>query len=1452
MMLRKKKLIVILFMALVLVPYAFSSAQDSENEELLYLTDIISSGGILESVPIVDSDGNLHTFIHVRNSEKDSLIHLTYEDGEILYRVVEEDATGLTIHYSYASPINIGLVYSIDGGTGSKTFYHFITGEFAHHSYEIFWISGGDLIGGYVTFFDFQFINGYLHAFHNMWDHGDMVNMTIYHYRGYMSFDSQLYEIEPALSGLEDVMDIAVDVLDQVWYIHRLDQQFFGIGAAILDNMTMYPQTTRTFSNVLFPVDKIDVETTSNGLSFIFTNPFYLYWGEINSSHITEYTTPAFFENPIASFYFDNGLLKSLIVVELNENEFIDLYYYKFDGQWRFSSISSENQMEADSFSIFLSSTDYVVFYDTTISTNDYRPGPSQKYREDEAFGLFIITSLTLDHDLYVEGLTAYNVIKEFFTKQWYLFLIAVLGAALLGVLIWQFIKRRGAEIKAFLTDDQVGKHSKFVLVFLNIWRRISNAFSTITTIWFSNKKRSILTLAGFVITGYLLSSAIIIAQSEESAMIKAYDRSFPLFADKSPSVQLETSLQSSVVGGLNVSPSYGTDAEQEVLDLYDGLVIQKYITGVQATYYVNTKIYNPLHPVYSTYHFVSLPDTSDDFMNTMLMEGRLPTNESEVILADQLAYLTQLGVNDTMSIVAATDNPPDTANYLLNVTIVGIYSQINFAQAKRTTAYLGLPYDIYSIASENAYIITKQSIFFDVLSKGGKMNLFLRGYYQLEMNFDEFNVGERSTLVSEQDILLGRVFSFTFDDSSLVRVKDEMAEFFEDFNTYYLNNMARLLIFAIPAVLLSIFMVFESSELFSTSYEQEMNILRSRGIRTRKIFTTYLSIRTFEILIASLVSFGIAVGTAVPLIRINGFIRFTNTDTHLVIGNVPAILGLVIAVLFIISIPRIIILVRRKKTIEKAPTVRKRTKRIREKVTSGDPTKSAVKTVGKEIAKDLAIAGDISVTDASVVSAVIAFFALIIKYKLITWRDVFFLVLGTGTLIYFYNQSFISYYDAALGDFTINLFLTISGAIFTLIGALPLIIKIIGLILRAISNLVWKAKKSRFNFSIAEIGKDIKYFENITLIFLLVVLIIIPVLVVPYSKESTLTEQAYFINGSDVKIENWATIDEITEEDINDLAGVKEYTHVEVHTVYNTMFRFTRLVVVNTTSFLNTVEKPSDHMGQISWNLINQLDANNTLVSDAMYTDYYLGLGDRYTFQHPDVPWLHHSLTVIGKFDTFPMYYFEEDKDEQEYMMIMSTEAFDIVEDVVVRRLKSKDEMIIKAQNGNAARNVVDKLFEKEQDMKVKTIDDIKDSLKTPLYNIFIIEMILSLFVASVVLLFSTFTTAIKILEKRVIKHDIMKKMGINTTKIINMTTVQTTLAAIVPALIIGAAGGIAVVAPTLKQLIYGTQQFSMHVNYPIVMLLLIFFGIPALIYISLRFFLNREFAKYAPTMME
>ncbi|MCK5303731.1 MAG: hypothetical protein KAJ72_00665, partial [Candidatus Heimdallarchaeota archaeon] len=1219
----------------------------------------------------------------------------------------------------------------------------------------------------------------------------------------------------------QNVVETLVDRNGDLWYLYDYTGPY-GIGIGSLNRAAemMIPIDQQGFSDVSYEVEKvIAVAEDTDLLSFMFLNPNRMFWGTFDGINIIENSQAISYINPSDFNYKVEGDIRTLILADAQgSTSFVNIYYATMPSDtWLFNPLTISNQISEGFFSTFIYGEDYVLLYNTTVNPSEYSPTVGVQYLEEKAISLFTVTSDQIDSTVYIENLTSFNPWVEFFTTQWYVLVIIGVVLALLITLLVIYIRRNREKLSAFLTDTQVGEHSKFVLFIKNVSRYIKNVTNTVFTIWTSNKKRTFLTLAGFVITGYLLSSAIIIAQSEESAMIKAYYESNSMLSDSSVSARVVTSLVSNGLDNFSIEDDYSNIAKQEILDIHDDMIIQKYVDQVISAYSTLTYVYYQFTETQfyqKNYDFVGLPDDSDELLQTLIYEGRVPENKNEVVISYRLSQdvsrYQQVQINDTLMVIASnTDVGGQVNNYMINATIVGFFSPLNVAQIRKISTYLDLPNDIYTIIEEKE-ILTKESLFFDFFNKNDtKLGLnIVRGYYQFDYNFDTFRIDERAALTTEQEELEGKIFAFSFDELSAITIgvknaqdvfTSEIKEFFEDFNTYYLNNMARLLIFAIPAILLSIFMVFESSELFSSSYESEIDILRNRGIPNKQITSIYLSIRFFEIIIASLISFGIAILTAIPLIKVNGFITFRNQDTNLVIGNVPAELAIVFVFLFVISVPRILMIIRRKKSVEKAPST----------------------------------------------------FMKIIKA--ISWRDLFFLLIGIALFWYFYNQAFLAYYDSHVENFILYLYLTIIGAIFTLIGGLPIIIKILSMIWKGIGYSLWKAGKSKTSFLFSEISKDIKYFENITLIFLLIVCILVPVLIVPYSKESTLSQQAYFLNGADVKVESWNKITEISEEQIEAMGEVRFATNVKVYTMYSGSFTNTRIVVVNTTEFTNIIQKPPQSVSDLAWSKMKQLTNTTVITSRSVHQIFNKEIGEYMSFSALlGNTTLIHRLEIIEFFDLFPVYYDEVEAADKKTMMIMSYEAFDAIDSIITTRLKTFDDLYIKLYDVNKAEEVKRDIFPYTGGQVVKTVEDMKDTLKTPLYNIFIIEMILSLFVASVVLVFSSFTTSIKILERRVVKHDIMKKMGINVPTIINMSAIQTLVAAILPSMIIGTAVGLFAVRPTLIQLSYGTAPYEMYVNYPWLMIAMLIVGIPLMIYIFMNLFLKREFGKYAPTIME
>ncbi|MCG3227272.1 MAG: hypothetical protein H7645_10150 [Candidatus Heimdallarchaeota archaeon] len=1392
----KKKVAYLLLLTIfaVSITSKLSIAQDSQN--LLYMTDLSEGGGFSQSESIIDGAGNIHIFFVVKSSLGERLMHLYYIEEEVYLEVVRQNAQSLIIWYSYNTSASVGLVFSTISSSGENVFYHYHW-DILEDGVELILSIPIEYIIGFDIFIKVCFVGWVVHVFYTfMWgEESTTTNLT--HYYGYYE-DGFTYETfilpyyDPLFQYARDVVDIVVDESQDIWYLYQIEDPTYGIGIYKIEAGSFVFYDFTQFSEVFYTVDKIITlldDDPGEIFTLIFATPSSIHWGTFDGSVLTQHVQSTFYANPIEiAFEIQEGR-KSVIITDYSETtSTVNFYHGSLEGSiFTFSTIVSSESIPRNHFSVSISGSNYLILFNKTVDTSDYKPeaGGSLRYREKQAIGLFILSSVVFQISTYIENLNVYNPIQEFFQTKWYILVIIGGVLALVVTILAILYSRKRKDIKAFLTDKQVGDFNRFTLFFLNIWRLISNIFSLIFSIWFSNKKRSVITLAGFLITGYLLSSAIIIAQSEESAMVKAFDRTYPLVGDRTISIKLDTTLTSTP------NATYDVDAKEEIMELYDDYEFEKYIAGIESSYYTGVKVGTSVSPRL----LVALPDESEEFLFSTLLEGRTPVNANEVIVKLRTAEFFHLEVNDTFLITP----------YKYNITVVGIYSELNVAQTRRLSNYLDLPHDIYNLF-EIADILTKNSLFFELLSTMSSINQDLHGYYQFVTNFNQFKMAERTTLIEEQTTLNEKVFSFSFDSSSTLKIRNEMLNFFSNFNAYYLKNMARLLIFAVPAILLSIFMVFESSELFSSSYEKEIEILGNRGVRNRKLTLVYLTIRMFEVVAAALLSFGLAVLTANPLIKINGFLRFNNPDTHLVVGNVGVELVLVMFILFVISVPRIIMIVSRKRQVEKAPNVFKKI------------------------------------------------------LKIITWRDLFFLGIGSGFFFFFYNETFVAYYESNTGNFTTFLFLTIGGAIFILLGGLPLVIKLLSTFWKIIGFIIWKTRKTKISLTFSEISKDIRYFENITLIFLLVVCILIPVLVVPYSKESTLTEQAYFMNGADLKVENWHQRFGMTIEEVAALEGVESVTQVKLHNMHVVTIEEVAplsfktfpvsILEINSTNFLPTFYEPPSQLLVENWAQVGELSNNTVMMSTATLDHYILDVGDKYEFENVLMT-KNHIVTVTADFDLFPVFYFEEDAEEESLMIVVNNECFDGLLKVDSSITKITDEIYVRLNDVSALAAVGDAIYS-EAGLISKSFEDFKDLLKTPLYNIFIIEMILSLFVASIVLVFSSFTTAIKILEKRIVKHDIMKKMGLSVSRIVNMSTVQTMLAAVLPALGLGAAVGYLTIGPTLIQLNFGIEPFGLYINYPMTPLIILFVGIPTLVYIGLNYFLRREFTKYAPTVME
>ena len=117
----KTKLLVLTLLLVVSPLFTFATATAADREEILYMTEYTAGGGVVESFPVIDMNGDLHTFLHIVTASDERLVHLYYVDGETTFDF-----------WNNSSPVNYGQVERF---MSTYTERHFL----AYNRYSLYW-----------------------------------------------------------------------------------------------------------------------------------------------------------------------------------------------------------------------------------------------------------------------------------------------------------------------------------------------------------------------------------------------------------------------------------------------------------------------------------------------------------------------------------------------------------------------------------------------------------------------------------------------------------------------------------------------------------------------------------------------------------------------------------------------------------------------------------------------------------------------------------------------------------------------------------------------------------------------------------------------------------------------------------------------------------------------------------------------------------------------------------------------------------------------------------------------------------------------------------------------------------------------------------------------------------------------------------------------------------------
>jgi hypothetical protein len=163
---------------------------------------------------------------------------------------------------------------------------------------------------------------------------------------------------------------------------------------------------------------------------------------------------------------------------------------------------------------------------------------------------------------------------------------------------------------------------------------------------------------------------------------------------------------------------------------------------------------------------------------------------------------------------------------------------------------------------------------------------------------------------------------------------------------------------------------------------------------------------------------------------------------------------------------------------------------------------------------------------------------------------------------------------------------------------------------------------------------------------------------------------------------------------------------------------------------------------------------------------------------------------------------------------------------------------------------------LEEDLNINVESTEEEADVIlirEFPFYSLMTAEFVFGILVCLVAIIFTSLSNPIKILQKRITKHDVLKKIGIPSNSIILITGLELLISAILPGLIIGGVAGYGLVRLTgFLMLSFTYSSIPYTIPYPYPAMLLIFLGIPILFYSIFFAAMKINFVRFTPRNLE
>jgi hypothetical protein len=772
-----------------------------------------------------------------------------------------------------------------------------------------------------------------------------------------------------------------------------------------------------------------------------------------------------------------------------------------------------------------------------------------------------------------------------------------------------------------------------------------------------------------------------------------------------------------------------------------------------------------------------------------------------------ELAY--GIDLNDMLTI-NSTSSPSDIDFDTIEIEVVGMYKQPSSSQIENACELLSLPSDpIKSLAYYHSLIVPME-YFLTNFENATKYHLQIYGEMQFEYDFENSDAQEITDLTTEVYLLREEgPYPLSSSSSGYWSIGYELIIEFTGIDII-LNISYLLFIFlSIPILFLALFLVFEVNELFGSSFEQEIKILRSKGVSTGTITFSYSMMKLFESLASIVIGFGFTMILLPILLKVNKFLVFDDQIYSLVLTSLPTFIGVTFVLLILLSIPRIIILARKDK------------KKIK-------PPRRFV-----QLLKQL--------------------LPYLLPVVFILWGVSIFLI----GLFFMYAFGGFLLFIPGLQQIVLIFYYTMGiGLMITLLGVGLLLKGIHKLLMLVISKLSWSARKSITSFSLVEVRADINLFNNTFLTYTILIGLLLPFIITPIKIQNQVTNQAYFYGGGDLYINEWSMANVSLEDFQVEYAEIASLANITQLSVNHGSANLGILIIEDPLNYLATSYEPSSNLYDNWRQDIKNLQEDNTMLVSTPFSIFYAGEEDSYAFIKEDEADV--EFDISGVFDYFPIIYDVGDLDDSysyTYDIVMSKANFLRIVDRFNILGISLDRLIVKLKP-LTDHIELSKEIEDDYGFNVHSSEENADVILLqyfPFYSMIVAEFVFGVIICLAAIVFTSLSNPLKILQRRKVKHDALKKIGISTRQIIVVSAIELFIASIVPGLLLGALAGYGIERLFNNFLVLlSTNLLPYAMPFPYVIVLCLFIGIPLVFFGIYYLSMKRNFAKYQPRNLE